>query len=705
MADATKLGQDVESINQSIQVYMSSGGSLTSATTADAVLAKLKTPGGSTKTLGVTSSVIDARLWADSGDSTTSRLRARLIPSSDPAVAPRFVLEQGKAGVVEFRLDESLAATPTAADATSRTGAKDLATSGGWVWDKAQPNDVAIAPGGTPGATASTPSTLGATTITQLSPPTFSPSGGTLSLSAFAAPGLSVTISSSNPGGASQIYYSIGGGGYTLYSAGLSLPPGLISAVAVSLDPSRYSTSTTASATYLAKPTLTWSGPTAMTWADLSNATLNTASVSADGTGSFAIHYTTNGSDPDTSSPTYSSAIPLTSGLWASSSLTLKAKAISSDPLLYEDSAVATLTVTATATQLTAPTIFPASQIVSGAQSVTITKAAADPAGTLLYYATNGTALTTATGTLYSGPFAIPYPGMNQSNNVKAIATGPAGSGLWFTTSSEASVTYSGLNFDFANLNGVLIGGGRIENNATLNGSVVLISVGGIQPNVTFDNNSALSGHIYAPGTPAVVGIDASRVINLDGAESPDNYTITINKADFTGNVYRRITPVTMPTVTLPTGLAERGAASPGVLLPGHYTNINGGNGGTFTLGHAGDTTPTIYVVDNLTVGNNAYINIVGPVIITMNPGSGTTINISNNAVVGNSAHADWLRINMYSGNLYVGNNGALYGSVLAPTGIVTFDNNSAFQGGVTAKYLNIMNNAAGLIFNLPPPS
>lgn len=144
-AEATKLEQDVESINRSVQVYLSNGGNLTAATTTDAVLTKLKSRGDSSQMLGVTSSMLDARIVPDYGDSSR-RLRARWIAADN-----RFIIEQGTAGVVEFRLDETLAATAPSSDTATRTAPGTLATSGGWVWDTSQPTEQVLEMGNTPG--------------------------------------------------------------------------------------------------------------------------------------------------------------------------------------------------------------------------------------------------------------------------------------------------------------------------------------------------------------------------------------------------------------------------------------------------------------------------------------------------------------------------------------------------------------------------
>ncbi len=149
-AEATKLDQDVASINESIEIYRSNGGDLSQltgsdSTTIDAILAKLKSKGESSRVLGVTSAVLDARVQADYGDNT-SRRRARWDSSKHQFV----VADAVTSGVVEFTFDEALA-SDAAASETGRSTTKDLATSGGWVWDHSPATDLASTDGNTPG--------------------------------------------------------------------------------------------------------------------------------------------------------------------------------------------------------------------------------------------------------------------------------------------------------------------------------------------------------------------------------------------------------------------------------------------------------------------------------------------------------------------------------------------------------------------------
>ncbi len=155
-ADATKLEQDVESINRSIQIYLSSGGSTNGMTGADDgapnycdVLTILKTSGAA-DTLGIRSSVVDSRVYADrtNGGSTT-RLRASWVPSTNSSVPPRFVIGMGTSGIVEFPINEAISAI--ASVTSNRTGAENVGTNG-WAWNYSTPSETSEAPGNSPGS-------------------------------------------------------------------------------------------------------------------------------------------------------------------------------------------------------------------------------------------------------------------------------------------------------------------------------------------------------------------------------------------------------------------------------------------------------------------------------------------------------------------------------------------------------------------------
>lgn len=153
-ADDSKLASDVASINRSIQIFQSSGGSLAGLTGGDDgqgshndVLTKLKTQANSS-ILGVKSSTLDARVYAayqTSAEAATSSSRAVWN-----AAQSRFqVVTSGSAGVKEFRLNEDLASSAPATDNT-RVAVKTTSAGNGWVWDQTPPVEVASLVGATP---------------------------------------------------------------------------------------------------------------------------------------------------------------------------------------------------------------------------------------------------------------------------------------------------------------------------------------------------------------------------------------------------------------------------------------------------------------------------------------------------------------------------------------------------------------------------
>lgn len=146
-ADSEKLQADVASINRSIQVFQSQGGSLTGLTSVDDVLNKLKTK-ASDSVLGASSSALDARVYAfyqTTSEATASNPRAVWTPSKN-----RFeVVYTGGVGVKEFRLNEDLAGEAPTVD-TTRTTTKQVNSGTGWEWDYAVPVEVASTTGSTP---------------------------------------------------------------------------------------------------------------------------------------------------------------------------------------------------------------------------------------------------------------------------------------------------------------------------------------------------------------------------------------------------------------------------------------------------------------------------------------------------------------------------------------------------------------------------
>jgi len=725
-AQARKLEADVATVNSAIQIYLANGGNLDGQDAAG-VIGKLKTVANADKDkmLGLKSSFLDPRttLETQSGtEAASTQLRATWNGSS-------FVTSRsGGAGIKGFTIDDSVPVSAAFTEERSRT--KD-ASATGWVWahanatvTSASASSIATSPSVNGNPASSTSSSV----ATALQPPTFSPGTGSSALTAFP---LSVSLSNPNPGGSSQIYYS-SGATLQLYNTSFTAMPGATyRAVAFSLNPALYTTSGPATATYSATPfplVLTSVSPSTVRYDEVGGTLTGVAApaqktvnytVTAPGVDTTlfpppnSVKYSTgSGTDPTTGT-TYAGSVALNYANWGTSeSLTLRGIALAGSSAYYTDSTVLETQIGITRIQLNAPTIAQASQIVYMPLGITINDApTGNPAGRRIYYTTDGTAPSATNGNLYTGSFVLPPPAVNSSTTLKARTVAPEGMDAWFTASSEAQAIYTGLNFDFYNVDGVLIGGGNIANRAALNGSVVLVSVAGTQPDVVFNNNSMATGDIYAPGTPYVTinGDNAegtARVVDLNGAVDPvHTYTIRIENNAVVGKIYRRITPVSLPVVTLPTGLVERGDAHSGTLLPGHYDEVELGNGAVITLGVEGATTPSQYVFDHFSSMNNAQIRVVGPVTLTLNPGVGSVVEIKNNMVFGNVANPSWLNIRMYTGGITLGNGGYLYGTISAPNGTVTFENGSTFQGGVASRYLVVSNTATGVVFSLPPPT
>jgi type II secretory pathway pseudopilin PulG len=318
-ADEAKLAQDVRVLNSAIDAYLASGGDLDGASTPEDVLSRLKTRADSTsapRVLGLTGSFLDSRttaLMQTSEEAGTGALRAYYTTSP----SPRFITgTSGSAGVKAFVFDDAAgSASPTGEE---RTRTLDVATQTAWVWDFT--NRPAPAPGEAqvPVATEITnPVANPGIPAIQLNPPTFSPVAGVYPLTSYP---MALTLVNPNPAGSSRIYYSLNAGPYVLFNTPFSVSPNTtITAFCISLDPSRYTTSASATAAYGVTPlqlAISISASPSLTYAQAGGSMLGQPAqipppatitlgvtvpppyLSSDG---FRIEYTTDGSDPLTS--------------------------------------------------------------------------------------------------------------------------------------------------------------------------------------------------------------------------------------------------------------------------------------------------------------------------------------------------------------------------------------------------------------------
>jgi prepilin-type N-terminal cleavage/methylation domain-containing protein len=372
---AGKLAADVRVLNNGIDNYLAAGGSLTGVTTADGALAKLKsvaTDYSSARTLGVTGSFVDPRItiiYQDQEEGNSSAPRAFYTNSSPP----RFYVDWGGGiGIKEFAFDEEGAGATAATETRTRT--LDQAATNGWVWDY-NDRSVGSAPAGlVPTAVdiAGGPTNVGQTIIPLL-PPTFSPAGGSRVITSYP---LQLTIVDPNDSDISRVYYSLNGSPYVLFTTPFNIDPDTsVSALCISLDPSRYASSSVVSANYTATPlalTISLTAPASVTYAQAGGAMLNealqtpplatvglTASVPPPylTSSNFNVRYTLNGSIPSgtngISGPAFSGSFvspSISLGLsnfGSNASINLQAVALTLKPTWFTSSGVVQRTVVA----------------------------------------------------------------------------------------------------------------------------------------------------------------------------------------------------------------------------------------------------------------------------------------------------------------------------------------------------------------------
>ncbi|MFT5465418.1 MAG: prepilin-type N-terminal cleavage/methylation domain-containing protein [Verrucomicrobiales bacterium] len=134
-ASATKLENDVATVNTAINVYLASGGDLSTCETAQCVLDKLKTTrseDSAARHAGLDSSMIDRRLAARLQSETEAASAAPRAAWN--ALQNRFQISASGAGAVgEFYLDEALATVDFGEE--DRTGSAIAHNHGdGWIW-------------------------------------------------------------------------------------------------------------------------------------------------------------------------------------------------------------------------------------------------------------------------------------------------------------------------------------------------------------------------------------------------------------------------------------------------------------------------------------------------------------------------------------------------------------------------------------------
>ncbi|MBJ7326761.1 MAG: prepilin-type N-terminal cleavage/methylation domain-containing protein [Chthoniobacterales bacterium] len=518
-AKKAKLDQDVTIVNNAIDAYLAAGGAQGALNAGGVVEAlKQRVLGGPTAEMtGPLGPFLDPRVITSPTDFDWS---ARFETSP----RPRFVVEKSRNGIM---FDRGL---------PSPIGGPSASANPSWLWSYAPVAAGQVAkPIFEPG-TLDSGTILGTTNtvLAGLAAPVISPSSQTLQISGFP---LLVSITNPNPPGSSIVYYKIDSGSYVLWvGSPFTVNPGsTISAVSVSIDPSRYYNSTAASETYNVIPlqlSLTVTAPTGVTYAQAGgqivgqallapvSATIslaNATDIPAPYLSSsyFSVRYTLDGSDP-VSSPTAQtgsafdgnfSSLQISLGLavWgANSSIAIRAAAVSAKPAWFTSSPEVQGTSTLAPTAL-ALNVLPANPIGLPFQ-VLINESGAVPSGLRKYYSTGGVApLSSASGgrpvvgaVLYSSPIvAASLP--STTYTLIAQATGPAGYEQWFSSApvTRNYRTVTSLPSEFVGAN---ISGGDV--NGTFTGSIFVAAPANLG---IFNAGGTISGgNLYVPGLPAI---------------------------------------------------------------------------------------------------------------------------------------------------------------------------------------------------------
>lgn len=515
----TKLESDVGTLNRAVQLYINQGGSFAGDETEEQVLEKLKTVASEESAAslsGSSGSFIDKRIeteWQNAAEASGSGLRARWDADSLQFALSR----EGEAGVRQFLLNESLSDEDFGSE--DRVASLPLAKESSWIWDYED-------------ADPATPTVSGASPdpgeVKRLQPPSFSPGSGDVPLVSF-QPTLGVTLNNPNPGGSSQIYYSLGGGNFAAYAGGqIQVQPGQrIVAYAASLDTARWLNSPVRDASFSVIPhelTVEINAPGAVTYAEASGSMLGeeliipepiTVSVNVDGihpsfisNASFQVATAmqaaelSTGESPSFSGTFESPELIYSYGDWGDGTeLLLRAQAVATSPY-FVSSSVSEHIVGINPTVLDPPVVSPeAPFMLPNFMEMALLGTA--PVGAQIFYRLDGgdpldgLGFPVAQAQLYTEGF---NPNILEGFTVVAKVAGPSGTEQWFD-STPFSATYVVPTGADADTIGAIVGSGNID--GAFYGSLIFANPAGT---INFNSQGRiLGGDLYLPGLPSIV--------------------------------------------------------------------------------------------------------------------------------------------------------------------------------------------------------
>jgi hypothetical protein len=236
-----------------------------------------------------------------------------------------------------------------------------------------------------------------------------------------------------------------------------------------------------------------------------------------------------------------------------------------------------------------------------------------------------------------------------------------------------------------------------------------------IGENVALNGGATITGDLFVPGSPNVVlngSLNYGGTLEGGGAETPSNYTVTLNSNTTLGHVVRRSDPEPLPAAPAPAAPAGTrsvtiNSSGQGVgdwatlrnltlnsnvgqiaVPAGAYGDFAANGGSGFTLGVVGASLPSVYHFQRLTLNGQAQIQVVGPVIVVV--GGGISV---NGGAIGAADHPAWLTLNIHAGGLTLNSGANVYGYVAAPGGTVVVNGNCRIVGGTASDRLTINNN------------
>jgi Chitobiase/beta-hexosaminidase C-terminal domain len=402
---------------------------------------------------------------------------------------------------------------------------------------------------------------------TTVSTPTFTPPAGAYTSAQ------TVTISDATSG--ATIYYTTDGSTPTTSSA-LYAGPITVSATetlqAIAAAPGD-TDSAVASAAY----TITSTPPTVSTptFTPPAGAYTSAQTVTiADATSGATIYYTTNGSNPTTSSAVYAASITV------SATETLEAIAVKSG---NTDSAVASAayTITPPPTTVSTPTFTPPAGTYTSAQSVTISDATS---GATIYYTTDGSAPTTSSA-VYAGPITV-----STTETLEAIAadttgdTNSAVASAAYTITSQSPPPTTVATPSFSPSAGTYTSAQSVTISDATSGAIIYYTTNGTTPTTS---STLYTGPITVSATETLKAIAAAPG-DTNSAVASAAYTITSQSPP--------PTTVATPTFTPP---------------PGAYTSAQ-----TVTISDATSGT-TIYYTTNGTTPTTSSTPYTSPITVS----------------------------------------------------------------------------------------